>query len=158
MLRYALERVYMWLQNLQFRRKHSKDRVKRMKILIITQYFYPETFRVNTLCAELVRRGHEVTVLTGYPQYPQGKIYPGYGYRKEYQKYWEGARIERIQMRPRGKTPMGLFLNCWSFVHEGNKWVKACKIKYDAVYVFEVSPVTVGLPAVTYKKRFRRAL
>ena len=126
-----------------------------MKILIITQYFYPETFRVNTLCAELVRRGHEVTVLTGYPQYPQGKIYPGYGYRKEYQKYWEGARIERIQMRPRGKTPMGLFLNCWSFVHEGNKWVKACKIKYDAVYVFEVSPVTVGLPAVTYKKKFR---
>ena len=45
-----------------------------MKILVVTQYFYPETFRVNTLCAELANRGHDVTVLTGYPQYPQGKI------------------------------------------------------------------------------------
>ncbi len=125
-----------------------------MKILIITQYFYPETFRVNTLCAELVRRGNEVTVLTGYPQYPIGKIYDGYGFNKPYDKEWNGARIERIKMRPRGKTPIGLFWNCYSFVQEGKKWVKRCKDKYDAVYVFEVSPVTVGLPAVAYKKKF----
>ena len=45
-----------------------------MKILVVSQYFYPETFRVNTLCRELVARGHDVTVLTAYPQYPQGKI------------------------------------------------------------------------------------
>lgn len=125
-----------------------------MKILIITQYFYPETFRVNTLCKELVNRGHEVTVLTGYPQYPQGKIYDGYGFNKPYDKEWNGARIERVKMRPRGKTPLGLLLNCYSFVREGKRWVKKCKEKYDAVYVFEVSPVTVGLPAVEYKKKF----
>ena len=125
-----------------------------MKILIITQYFYPETFRVNTLCTELVKRGHEVTVLTGYPQYPQGKIYDGYGFNKPYETEWHGAKIERIKMRPRGKTPIGLLMNCYTFVHEGNKWVKRCKEKYDAIYVFEVSPVTVGLPAVEYKKKF----
>lgn len=125
-----------------------------MKILIITQYFYPETFRVNTLCVELVKRGHDVTVLTGYPQYPQGKIYDGYGFKKAYEKVWNGAKIERIKMRPRGKTPIGLLLNCYTFVHEGKKWVKRCKEKFDAVYVFEVSPVTVGLPAVTYKEKF----
>lgn len=125
-----------------------------MKILVITQYFYPETFRVNTLCIELAKRGHDVTVLTGFPQYPQGKIYDGYGFRKPYQKEWNGIKIERIKMRPRGKTPIGLLLNCWSFVLEGKKWVKKCNIRYDAVYVFEVSPVTVGLPAVAYKKKF----
>lgn len=125
-----------------------------MKILVITQYFYPEPFRVNTLCTELVKRGHKVTVLTGYPQYPQGKIYDGYGFNKPYDKEWNGARIERIKMRPRGKTPLGLLWNCYSFVREGNKWVKRCKEKFDAIYVFEVSPVTVGLPAVTYKKKF----
>lgn len=125
-----------------------------MKILIVTQYFYPETFRVNTLCTELVKRGYEVTVLTGYPQYPQGKIYDGYGFDKPYQAQWNGANIRRIKMRPRGKTPFGLLWNCYSFVREGNKWVKKCEEKYDAVYVFEVSPVTVGLPAVAYKKKF----
>ncbi len=125
-----------------------------MKILVVSQYFYPETFRVNTLCAELVRRGHDVTVLTGYPQYPQGKIYDGYGFNKPYETEWNGVKIERIKMRPRGKTPFGLLWNCYSFVHEGKKWVRKCKVKYDAVYVFEVSPVTVGLPAVAYKKKF----
>ncbi len=125
-----------------------------MKILIITQYFYPETFRVNTLCSELVNRGHDVTVLTGYPQYPQGKIYDGYGFNKPYEKKWNGAKIERIKMLPRGKTPIGLLLNCYSFVKQGKKWVKKCTEKFDAVYVFEVSPVTVGLPAVAYKKKF----
>lgn len=125
-----------------------------MKILIVTQYFYPETFRVNTLCSELVKRGHDVTVLTGYPQYPQGKIYEGYGFHTPYEKEWNGAKIERIKMRPRGRTPVGLLLNCYTFVREGKKWVKRCKERFDAVYVFEVSPVTVGLPAVAYKNKF----
>lgn len=125
-----------------------------MKILIITQYFYPETFRVNTLCTELVKRGHEITVLTGYPQYPQGKIYDGYGFSIPYETEWNGAKIERIKMRPRGKTLLGLLLNCYTFVSEGKKWVKKCKEKFDAVYVFEVSPVTVGLPALAYKEKF----
>lgn len=125
-----------------------------MKILVITQYFYPETFRVNTLVTELVSRNHDVTVLTGYPQYPQGKIYDGYGFNKPYDKVWNGAKIQRIKMRPRGKTPIGLLLNCYTFVSEGKKWVKKCNKKFDAVYVFEVSPVTVGLPAVEYKKKF----
>ena len=125
-----------------------------MNILVVSQYFYPETFRVNALCSELVGRGHSVTVLTGYPQYPQGRIYDGFGFDKPYEKIWNGVNIVRVKMRPRGKTPFGLLLNCLSFVTEGKKWVRKCKVKYDAVYVFEVSPVTVGLPSVAYKKKF----
>lgn len=124
-----------------------------MKILIVSQYFYPETFRVNTLAAELVRRGHDVTVLTGYPQYPAGRIYDGYGFGVPYEREWRGVHIERVRALPRGRTPLGLLLNCFTFVTAGKRWVRKCKTVYDAVYVFEVSPVTVGLPAVEYKKR-----
>lgn len=125
-----------------------------MKVLIVTQYFYPETFRVNTLAKELVSRGHDVTVLTGYPQYPKGEIYEGYGFDKLYEKVWNGVKIERVKMRPRGYNAVGLLLNCITYVTEANKWIKKCEEKFDAVYVFEVSPVTVGLPALTYKKKF----
>lgn len=125
-----------------------------MKILIVTQYFYPEAFRVNTLAKELVKRGHEVTVLTGYPQYPYGEIYEGYGFDIPYEKEWEGIKVERLKVVPRGKNIVGMLLNCLTFVTEGYKWVKKCDTKYDVVYVFEVSPVTVGLPAIKYKEKF----
>ena len=125
-----------------------------MKILVVSQYFYPENFRVNALCQELVNRGHDVTVMTAYPQYPYGKIYDGYGFSVPYQKEWNGVKIHRVKTYPRGKTPIGLLANCVSFVLSGNKWVRNCREKFDAVYVFEVSPVTVGLPAVAYKKKF----
>lgn len=125
-----------------------------MKILVISQYFYPENFRINTLCRELVRRGHDVTVMTAYPQYPGGVIYEGYGFKIPYEKQWHGVKIHRVKTYPRGKTPLGLLSNCVSYVVSGNRWVKRCQEKYDAVFVFEVSPVTVGLPAVAYKKKF----
>lgn len=125
-----------------------------MKILVFSQYFYPENFRINTLCRELVQRGHEVTVLTGYPQYPIGRIYDGYGFDIPYETQWKGVKIVRVKVHARGKTPFGMLRNCIDYVRQANAWVRACEERFDAVYVFEVSPVTVGLPAVTYKEKF----
>ena len=125
-----------------------------MKILVFSQYFYPENFRINTLCRELVNRGHEVTVVTGYPQYPIGEIYEGYGFDIPYEKEWEGVTIHRVKVHPRGKGLLGMLRNTVDYVVSANQWVKTCTDRFDAVYVFEVSPVTVGLPAVTYKKKF----
>lgn len=125
-----------------------------MRILVFSQYFYPENFRINTLCRELVCRGHEVTVVTGYPQYPGGEVFDGYGFDVPYEKVWHGVNIERLKVPPRGHNAIGLLKNTVGYVVEGNKWVKACEEKYDVVFVFEVSPVTVGLPAVEYKKKF----
>lgn len=125
-----------------------------MKILVISQYFYPENFRINTLCRELTDRGHQVTVMTAYPQYPGGVIFEGYGFDIPYEREWHGIRIHRVKTYPRGKTPFGLLRNTISYVLSGNRWVRRCEEKFDAVFVFEVSPVTVGLPAVAYKKKF----
>lgn len=125
-----------------------------MKILVFSQYFYPETFRINALCQELVRRGHTVTVVTGYPQYPIGKIYEGYGFDIPYETSWNGVTICRVKVHPRGHNLLGMLRNTIDYVVEAGKWVKACQEKFDAVYVFEVSPVTVGLPGVNYKKKF----
>ncbi|PWM75804.1 MAG: glycosyltransferase WbuB [Bacillota bacterium] len=125
-----------------------------MKILVFSQYFYPEYFRVNALCADLAARGHAVTVVTAYPQYPLGKIYDGYGFGVPYEKVWRGVNVVRLKVPPRGSNAVGLLKNTFAYVRQGKKWVKRCKEKFDAVYVFEVSPVTVGLPAVAYGKKF----
>lgn len=125
-----------------------------MKILVFSQYFYPENFRINTLCQELVNRGHSVTVVTGYPQYPIGRIYDGYGFDLPYEPVWNGVNIQRVKVHPRGSGLLGMLRNTVDYVVAANRWVKNCKERFDAVYVFEVSPVTVGLPAVSYKKKF----
>jgi len=125
-----------------------------VKILVFSQYFYPENFRINTLCRELVLRGHDVTVVTGYPQYPYGRIYDGYGFDIPYESQWNGVKICRVRVHPRGSNLLGMLRNTVDYVVQANRWVKDCREKFDAVYVFEVSPVTVGLPAVTYKKKF----
>ncbi len=125
-----------------------------MKILVFSQYFYPENFRINTLCRELVLRGHAVTVVTGYPQYPLGEIFEGYGFDVPYEKTWNGVNIVRVKVHPRGKGLPGMLRNTVDYVVQAEKWVKNCREKFDAVYVFEVSPVTVGLPAVAYRKKF----
>ncbi|MGM9589489.1 MAG: glycosyltransferase family 4 protein [Faecousia sp.] len=125
-----------------------------MNILVFSQYFYPENFRINTLCRELVLRGNRVTVVTGYPQYPLGEIYEGYGFDIPYETKWNGVNIVRVRVHPRGHGLPGMLRNTVDYVVQAEKWVKQCREKFDAVYVFEVSPVTVGLPAVAYKKKF----
>ena len=125
-----------------------------MKIRVFSQNFDPENFRINALCRELVTRGHEVTVVTGYPQYPLGRIYDGYGFDIPYDGQWNGVKICRVKVHPRGSNLLGMLRNTVDYVVQANRWVKNCRERFDAVYVFEVSPVTVGLPAVTYKKKF----
>lgn len=122
-----------------------------MKILLISQYFYPEQFKCNDVAAELVRRGHEVTVLTGIPNYPKGKFYKGYGlFRRRHDSY-KGADVHRAWLIPRGRcSALRLSLNYFSFALTAS--VRAlclcARHRYDAIIVHETSPVTVGIPAV----------
>lgn len=131
--------------------------VAPMRLLIVTQYFWPENFRINDLVSELVRRGHQVTVLTGVPNYPDGHVFSAFKSDVNRFTNYEGANIYRVPMLPRGKSGMHLLLNYLSFAISALT-VGAWKLRgqqYDAIFAYEPSPITVGLPAVAlrfYKK------
>ena len=93
--------------------------MSKKHILVISQYFYPEQFRINDMCLEWVKRGYKVTVLTGYPNYPGGKFFDGYGWFKKTREDWSGIDIIRIPLTARGKGSFRLALNYFSFVFSG---------------------------------------
>ena len=121
-----------------------------MRLLVVSQYFWPENFRINDLVAEMVSRGHEVTVLTGIPNYPEGKVYPDFRGAPDRFSEWAGACVIRVPMFPRGQGALRLLLNYLSFV------MSACTLgvkkvhgkQFDAILVCQLSPVTSALPAV----------
>lgn len=129
--------------------------MEQKHILVITQYFYPEPFRINDMCMEWVKRGYRVTVLTGIPNYPQGEFYEGYSKKERRQEIWNGVEIIRIPLTARGHSSVKLFLNYLSFVKSGRKWVRKTKLKADFVFTFEVSPMTQALIGVWYSKKFK---
>ena len=123
-----------------------------MKILIITQYFYPEQFQINEIATELVKKGHLVTVLTGLPNYPQGEIYPGYNNKME--EIVDGVNVIRVRNHPRKRGAFHLIWNYISFAIKGNKAVKQLDEDYEIVFAYQLSPVTSIYPAITYKKMY----
>jgi colanic acid biosynthesis glycosyl transferase WcaI len=124
-----------------------------VRILIVSQYFWPENFRINDLTEALVERGHSVTVLTGLPNYPSGKLFPGYKLFKWPRETYKGATVIRSPLIPRGNSRgLRLAINYLSFALfasiAGPLW---CRGQFDSIFVFGVSPVTVGLPAIVMK-------
>ena len=126
-----------------------------MKILLVSQYFWPETFRVNDLAEELVLRGNEVTVLTGKPNYPQGKIYKGYSFWGYKEESYQDIKLIRVPLIPRGKgSKIGLALNYLSFVFFSCLYILFHKHKYDVSLTFAISPITQVYAALLHKKMF----
>ncbi len=125
-----------------------------MKILVIGQYFYPEQFRINDVVKALVDFGHNVTVLTEYPNYPNGDIYEGYGFNIAYESIIFGAKIVRLKARPRLTGKINLALNYLSYWKMANHWVKKIGKQFDLIYSCQTSPVFMCLPAITAKKKF----
>lgn len=122
-------------------------------ILVITQYFYPESFRINDICQEWVKRGYRVTVVTGIPNYPQGEFYEGYDYQHRRYEILNGVEIIRLPIKPRKTGIVNLSVNYLSYVVEGWKWVRKTKLEADSVFIYEVSPMTQALVGVWYAQR-----
>lgn len=126
-----------------------------MKILLVTQYFYPENFKSNDIAVELTKRGHEVTVLTGLPNYPEGKIHKSYGFFKRTNENYQGTIVIRTWLVPRGKGGgVRLFLNyfSWAFSASIRALFLSFQKKFDVIIVHEPSPITQGFPAIVVKK------
>ena len=131
-----------------------------MRLLIVSQYFWPENFRINELVTELVKRGHVVTVLTGYPNYPEGVVLPEFVSNPDKFSRFEGAEVLRVPMRPRGKGGLRLMLNYLSFAVSASvvgPW-KLRGRQFDSIFFFEPSPITAVLPAVLLRRIKRTPL
>ena len=127
----------------------------KKRILVISQYFYPEPFRINDMCKEWVERGYEVTVVTGIPNYPQGEFYEGYDREHNRNEVWNGVNIIRIPLAPRKSGSLNMIKNYLSFVWSGFWWQRKTDIKADFVFNFEVSPMTQALIGVWYAKKYK---
>jgi len=121
-----------------------------LRILVVSQYFWPENFRINDLVKEWKLRGHQVTVLTGHPNYPAGEVFPEYRQNPASFGWFHGVKVHRVPMLSRASGSLRLVLNYLSFVLGASlfgPW-KLRDCRPDVIFVFEPSPVTVGLPAV----------
>lgn len=126
-----------------------------MRLLVVSQYYWPEPFRITEICECLVRRGHIVDVLTSMPNIPDGEFYEGYGWFKPYERAHNGVGIERVNVVRRGRdSAIRLCLNCASFalnsLFHTHRYKKG---DYDAVFVFNNSPVSKILPAKVLAKK-----
>lgn len=121
-----------------------------LHILIVTQYFWPENFRVNDLAASLRERGHRVTVLTGQPNYPSGRFFAGYGWAGPWRQNHQGVEILLCPLLPRGGGgKLRLALNYFSFAISACLLAPfRCRDRYHAIFVYAPSPITVALPAL----------
>lgn len=133
-----------------------------MKIALVTQYFWPESFSINDLAKTLAEQGHTIEVFTGKPNYPDGQIFPGYdaaGCSQE--NYGPGIKVNRVPLRPRGSGgAKNLLLNYLSFVFNGLRYFPGL-IKgkdFDVIFVFTLSPITSVLPAIYLKWRLKKHL
>ena len=124
-----------------------------MRLLVITQYFWPENFRINDLVTEFTRKGHEVTVLTGIPNYPDGRVFEMYHANPSHYDSYEGARVVRVPMISRGTSGFQLFLNYVTFAVSASVagMFKLRNLEFDVVLAYEPSPVTVGIPAIVIR-------
>lgn len=123
-----------------------------MHILAVCQYYKPEPFNISDICEELVRRGHEVTVVTGRPNYPDGNIYKGYEGSQRLDEIIENVNIHRTKIIPRKTGIINRVLNYYSFPFLGKRCVKRLQDSFDVVLVFQLSPIMMAKPGIFYAK------
>jgi glycosyltransferase involved in cell wall biosynthesis len=121
-----------------------------MRVLVLSQYFWPETFRINEVVTSLREAGCEVTVLTGQPNYPEGVVQAGYRAASLRRDTHDGMPVLRVPLAPRGRRPARLALNYLSFVVSAalfGPWLLRGR-RFDAVLVYAPSPILQAIPAV----------
>ena len=127
-----------------------------MRILLITQYFFPENFRINDIALGLKEKGYDVTVLTGIPNYPDGKFFPDYSILGPSKEYYKNMKIFRALLWPRRSgSGLNLFLNYISFAFFSSFRILRLKNNYDLIFTYQPSPITVAIPSYLAKLKFK---
>lgn len=129
--------------------------MEEVKLLIYTNHFYPENFKVNDVAFDFAKRGYQVTVITGIPNYPKGKMFSGYGIFKKRKETVNGVRIIRLPLIPRGSgSNVRIILNYFTYFISSILYTLKLALtkKYDVVFIHETSPIFICIPAILYKK------
>lgn len=131
-----------------------------MKILVVSQYFWPETFIINDLVKCLTTNGHHVEIVTGKPNYPEGEIFEGYLASGCFTEFFDSIQVHRIPIYPRGKSVKKLLFNYFSFILNGLIYFpRLFKDKnFDVILVYVPSPITSVIPAIYLKWRLKTHL
>lgn len=120
-----------------------------MRLLVLSQYFWPESFRINDVVQGLAQRGHEVVVYAGLPNYPAGRYFDGYGFFGPLRERFGEVPVRRAPLLPRGGGGgLRLALNYASHAFLATvlaPWM--VRGAFDAILVYEPSPMTIGIPA-----------
>lgn len=127
-----------------------------MKILIVSQHYWPENFRVTDIAETLVSLGQQVTVLCGLPNYPKGYIFNDYKHGKNRIQEHNGVKIIRTKEIGRRNNVLFRFLNYWSYPHYASKMIKKLDKDFDVVYVQMSSPIMITKPALKYAKKYNK--
>ncbi len=129
---------------------------KRLRILVISQYFHPENLRINDIVFSLSERGHHIEVLTGKPNYPKGEYFDGYSWKSSEKEIIKGILTHRVNLvlRKQGGG-IRLFANYISFVFFGFFKLLQLKSQFDKIFIYAPSPITVGILGFIAAKKFK---
>lgn len=145
----------------EMKKTSNRTKIVKKKILVICQYYKPEPFRIADICEEMVRRGHEIQVVTGYPNYPEGVLYEGYGKGKHIDEVINGVKVHRCYTVPRQAGGVKRVMNYYSYAASSVKYVlsKECVASdgtsFDIVFCNQLSPVMMAYAAIAYKKKHK---
>jgi glycosyltransferase involved in cell wall biosynthesis len=132
-----------------------------MKVLILSQYFWPETFRINEVAQSLRDAGCEVSILTGQPNYPGGVVFKGYRALATGSEEFAGCSVYRVPLAPRGDAnAIRLAVNYLSFVVGASllgPWLLRGQ-RFDVIFVYGISPILQAVPGVLLRRTTGAAL
>ena len=125
------------------------------RLLVISQHYWPETFRITDICESFAEKGIEVDVLCGLPNYPLGEFFEGYSGNGPFEEKRNGVNIYRAkEIRRKGNTSLRILLNYISFPFFALFRMRSLlKNKYDAIFSYETSPVFMAYPALRFAKK-----
>ena len=129
------------------------------RLLVVTQHFWPENFRINDIVDGFLADGIAVDVLCGLPNYPKGIWFDGYSANGPFEEDYHGAHIYRCKEVPRtGNSSIRIFLNYVSWPLYAMFALHRLPGNYDAVLCYNTSPVLMSWPAILAAKKFKAPL
>ncbi len=137
---------------------NKKEKNNKKSIMFVSQHYYPENFKVTDICEELVKEGKEVTILTGLPNYPTGRIPKEYRWFKKRKENINGVKVIRASLIRRKKGAIGLSINYLSFMITSSFKSLFINKNFDVIVVYQLSPITMAIPGVILKKLTNKPL